>query len=282
MTDQPTIFSVQSSVLHGFVGNETAALIYPKLGLHLARLDSIKLPAHPGHQTNDITLSAKSLLAAEDLADLIAQFRQLPHISHLAALHSGYFAQADQATALATELQPIKQAKPSLLYLLDPVLGDHGRFYVDRAIAEAMRDHLLPLADIVTPNAFELSILTARAIPTLEAAEAAARQLLQAGPSSCLATGLAFDGQIYDILVERDQPALLLAAPAQPHGASGAGDCLAALFLGYHLAGLSRSDAARTASQITQALMAAADDPRDLPLFTHQHLITPASVYLHS
>ena len=273
MTDQPTIFSVQSSVLHGFVGNETAAMIYPKLGLHLARLDSIKLPAHPGHQSEEIRLSAKSLLSADDLAHLIADLRKLPTITHLAAIHSGYFANAGQAAALATELRALKQDRPALLYLLDPVLGDHGRFYVDKAIADAMRDNLLPLADIITPNAFELATLTSTEISSLDAAETAARQLLNAGPSACLATGLLFDGQIYDLLVEKDKPALRLAAPAQPQGASGAGDCLAALFLGYHVTGLSPADAARKASQITQALIAVADDPRDLPLFSHQHLI---------
>lgn len=39
--------------------------------------------------------------------------------------------------------------------VLDPVLGDHGKLYVPRELIEYYRNHVLCLADIITPNQFE-------------------------------------------------------------------------------------------------------------------------------
>lgn len=44
--------------------------------------------------------------------------------------------------------------------VLDPVLGDNGRMYVSESISSVMRDRLLPLADMITPNQFELGYVT--------------------------------------------------------------------------------------------------------------------------
>ena len=60
--------------------------------------------------------------------------------------------------------------------MLDPVLGDAGKLYVDPAIAVAMQEKLLPLADLMTPNAFELGWLSGRNIASLADAEQATGQ----------------------------------------------------------------------------------------------------------
>ena len=54
----------------------------------------------------------------------------------------------------------IKAANPRVLVLVDPILGDAGRLYVAPETAEAIRDELLPLATVATPNLFELQWLT--------------------------------------------------------------------------------------------------------------------------
>ena len=62
---------------------------------------------------------------------------------------------------VATAVSRVKHARPGAIYCLDPVLGDEGRPYAKPGIAEAIARMLLPLADIVTPNAFELTQLAA-------------------------------------------------------------------------------------------------------------------------
>lgn len=56
-------------------------------------------------------------------------------------------------------VQAVKQASPDALYLCDPVIGDLGGLYVPEDTALSIKDKLLPLADIITPNRFELSWL---------------------------------------------------------------------------------------------------------------------------
>ena len=37
----------------------------------------------------------------------------------------------------------------------DPVMGDNGRMYVPAELLPLYREHIVPLADIITPNQFE-------------------------------------------------------------------------------------------------------------------------------
>lgn len=263
-----SLLSVQSSVLHGYVGNESAALIYTALGIEIARIDTINLAAHPGH-----LVPSASPLSATALRHLLSQFSTMPAAKYLRAIHSGYLASADQADALSTCLSDLRDASDdTFTYLLDPVLGDSGKFYVDEAIASVMRAKLLPVAQIVTPNAFELSVLSGKTVFDVESAIQAAMILLKAGPDICFATGIRHDDQIADILVMKDGTICQFHNPAQEIGISGAGDCLAALFFGLYLTGSDAKMAAEQASATTRHIMRNATDNRDMPLFSNRHL----------
>ena len=269
------ILSIQSAVLHGYVGNETAALIYPALGFGLARIDTVRLAAHPGHGPMQ-----PAILSAAHLKMLLNDFCQLPTTSKLHALHSGYLASPEQGERLAAALPHLSNsASQDFIYLLDPVLGDGGQFYVAETIADVMRSALLPQAQIITPNAFELSVLSGVDVSDLASAERAARQLLAKGPHICLATGLtdkhqAGGSDIIDMMVIKDEAAHHYYNKSQSRGISGAGDCLAALLLGFYLSGKSPAEAASRATSITHDIIASADDHHDMPLFAFRHLIS--------
>lgn len=63
--------------------------------------------------------------------------------------------------------------------MIDPVIGDHDHgVYVDPGLVDAYRRDLLPLADGLTPNGFELAHLTGLAVNDVESVVAAARTLL--------------------------------------------------------------------------------------------------------
>jgi pyridoxine kinase len=90
---------------------------------------------------------------------------------------SGYLGSAAQAEAIARLVAAVRKANPDALYLCDPVVGDEGGLYVAAETAAAVRDLLLPLADIATPNLFELRWMTGQTIETEMQAIAAARGL---------------------------------------------------------------------------------------------------------
>lgn len=259
------LLSVQSSVIWGFVGNEAASLVHARLGHHALRLDTVRLAAHPGHGSR-----FRHITAAGDMRGLLQDFAQLPVAGQLDAVQSGYFGEAGQPAELAAFLN---KTKPPL-YLLDPVLGDHGQLYVAPEIAEALRDTLVRQADIVTPNAFELSWLTGLPVTDLAEAERAAACLLESGPGAVLATGIDLPGgQIVDLLLNQESRALF-SGPAYPQGVSGAGDILAALLLGLMLAGQPLEKAAEKASHITRDMIARAPNSRDMDLANQLELVS--------
>ena len=272
-SDHSSVLSVQSAVLHGAVGNAVAALIYPALGHRFLRLDSVHMAAHPGFGSQ-----SRISQQADDLADIIDDYMRLmvqdDGIGLLGAIHSGYLASTDQAEMLARKIADIKtqaQQRHSVtpLYLLDPVLGDDARFYVDPDIAQIMRDDLIPLADILTPNQFELSVLTGQPCDSLDKVMDGARLLLKHGPTFCFVTGCVEGDHSADVLVTPDN-AYQFTYEKRDSGVSGAGDALAALFLALYLSGADYDAAAAQASKATQYLIKKATDSRSLPLFNFQ------------
>ncbi len=89
--------------------------------------------------------------------------------------------------------------------VLDPVMiaksGD--RLLREDAVA-ALRDELLPLATLVTPNTLELAALTGLAAGTEEERLAAARALAARGPAVLAKGGHAEGDEVVDLLVARD------------------------------------------------------------------------------
>src|SRR5690606_34307331 len=73
-------------------------------------------------------------------------------------------------------VERVKAANPKAVFVCDPVLGDDGKVYVKDALADAMVNGLVPHADWLAPNAFELGLLTNKMIGSLDAARDAARR----------------------------------------------------------------------------------------------------------
>jgi pyridoxine kinase len=151
----------------------------------------------------------------------------------------------------------VKAANPRAVYCCDPVMGDTGRgFFVRPGIPEFMRDHVIPRADIATPNHFELDFLTGRAerSTTMAAVLDAVDDLRAMGPSTVLVTSLVHDGMSPDtleVLAADDAGAWLVSTPLLPISVNGAGDLTSALFLAHLLETRSAATAlARTASSV--------------------------------
>ncbi len=152
---KPAILSISSLVVRGTVGNRAIVPALEALGHPVWSLPTVILPWHPGHgPANRITITGTPFSAIVD--NLV----EAPWLGEIAGVVSGYLAAPSQAGEVARLVAAVKLANPAANYLCDPVIGDHGRLYVEPAIAAAIRDQLLPIADAITPNRFELEWLT--------------------------------------------------------------------------------------------------------------------------
>ncbi|HUO92268.1 MAG TPA: pyridoxal kinase PdxY [Rhizomicrobium sp.] len=237
------VLSIQSDVVYGHVGNAAARFALQRLGHEVWAVPTVLLSSHAGYaEVGGESLSADLLRRVIDGLDANGW------LGSCDAILSGYLGQADHASVVANAVRRVKAANRHAVYCLDPVFGDAGRAYAKPGVAEAMARELLPLADIVTPNVFELSSLTSVAIRDANDALVAAQRL---GRPIVLVTSVpAGDDRIGTLAVSKDEVWLastpLLANP--PHGS---GDLMAALFLAHHLAGFSLKESlAKTAASV--------------------------------
>ncbi len=174
------VISVSSHVVRGAVGNRAMVFAFQTLGLPVWALPTVILPWHPGHGR-----STRSVVAAAEFEAMVDEIAASPWIDEVGAVVSGYFGHAGQVASLARLVERLKARNPALLYVCDPVIGDQGGIYVPQETAEAIRDQLLPMADLATPNRFELSWLCGADLKdNSEIMEAA----LSLGPSRVLVT----------------------------------------------------------------------------------------------
>jgi pyridoxine kinase len=226
MAKPRNVLSIQSEVVYGHVGQGAARFALQRLGHEVWAVPTVTLSSHAGraHVAGDV-------VATEFMGRLIAGLQVNGWLGRCDAVLSGYLGRADQAEAVAAAVRSVKQANPDAIYCLDPVFGDEGRAYAKRGVAEAMAKWLLPLADIVTPNAFELASLASSPVRGPQEALSAARRL---GRSLVLATSVPDGARIGTLAVSREG-AWLASTPRLEGVPHGAGDLLAALFLAYRL-----------------------------------------------
>ena len=263
------LLSIQSAVAAGFVGNSVAGPVLTALGQHPLLVDTILLAAHPGYGRR-----AGGAVPAAILGDVLDGLATLTELSAIGTVISGYLGNADQIDAIAGFIDGWKQssgqsaADAARRYILDPVLGDGGRLYVAPDLAEAMITELLPRADIITPNRYELSFLSGRRVEDVTAATLAAQSLIPRFQlEGVIATGIV-DGAngTGDLLVEASGTVVWQPARQDAQNVAGGGDLLTATFAGLLNAGNDPQAAFTRASTLAQAVIAASPDGRDLAL----------------
>ncbi|PLW76381.1 pyridoxal kinase [Cohaesibacter celericrescens] len=249
-TETSTVLVISSHVMTGAVGNRAAAFALERLGHPVWEVPTVILPWHPGHgpstrQTIDAALFAKSL---EDLANH-------PDFANLGAILTGYMGSVDQVRAVTKLVDRLKAKNSDALYLCDPVMGEESGLYIAQEIAEAIRDELVPRADIITPNRFEFNWLTASKEDSNEALAKQSKKLDR--PSTLITSAFPMmRNSIANLLIhaatqDSKEQALLCEHRSIPNPPSGTGDMIAALFLARKLAGQKDELALKLASSAT-------------------------------
>jgi hydroxymethylpyrimidine/phosphomethylpyrimidine kinase len=84
---------------------------------------------------------------------------------------------------------------------MDPVMvATSGDRLLERAAERSLRDELLPLATVVTPNLEEAAILSEMTVESLDDMAAAARRIVELGASAALVKGGHLRGEAVDLL----------------------------------------------------------------------------------
>src|SRR5580704_15017612 len=182
----PTVLSVQSRVAYGHVGNAAAIFPLQCLGIEAWALDTVAFSNHTGHGR-----WRGEVVAAETVATLFEGIADLGVLPSIDAVLSGYIGTAETGAVLLDIVRRVKAENPRALFCCDPVIGDTDTgSYVRDGVAEFFRDAALALADIVTPNRFELEFLTGQTIASLAEAADAANAMRGRGPDIVLVTSL--------------------------------------------------------------------------------------------
>lgn len=228
------ILSLQSEVVYGHVGQGAARFSLQRLGHEVWAIPTVLLSSHAAYSRVE-----GETVAPERMQRLVEGLSANGWLSQCNAVLSGYLGAPGQAEIVADAVLRVKRAN-SALYCLDPVIGDNGRVYVKSGVAETIARALLPLADIVTPNAFELVQLSGFPVRSRDEARAAIARL---GRPLVAATSIPDGTDRIGVLAATREEAWFASVPHLGEVPHGAGDLFAALFLAARLSGAGLRDA---------------------------------------
>jgi pyridoxine kinase len=221
------VLAISSQVVRGHIGLSAIVPALQRLGHEVWPLPTVLLSNHPGHSQFAITR-----IGGEDITRMTDSLAASGWLDEIDAVISGYLPTPSHVEAVGKIVRSLK-ARRSLTYLCDPVIGDDPKgVYIDLQAAQAIRDELLPLADIATPNRFELSWLKSVSCETLAAVCSAACAL---GPALTVTTSAEIaSGKVTSVLVAAGEISCggTVHQPTAPHGT---GDLFSGLLLGHLL-----------------------------------------------
>lgn len=232
------ILSIQSQVVFGHVGNSAATFPLQCLGHEVWSVPTAILSNHAGYP--DV---GGQVLPPEILSDLLRGLGHRGVFSNCDLMLTGYLGNLDIAALVMQTVGHVRAANPDMIYCCDPVMGDDGSgVYVDAALPDHFRATALPVADVTTPNLYELSLLCGlepgglKAAPVREIVKVGRKLLAHMRPGAVVMVTSAeyreLDPMRAAVVAFRDSEAWCVETPrlvfaSEPHGA---GDLLSALF----------------------------------------------------
>eukprot|EP00755_Sulcionema_specki_P000149 Sspe_Gene.114706::Locus_100892_Transcript_1_2_Confidence_0.500_Length_790::g.114706::m.114706/K00868/pdxK, pdxY; pyridoxine kinase len=213
------VLSVQSHVVHGYVGNRCAVFPLQLLGFEVDFINTVQFSNHTGYPS-----FTGNKLGREDLESLI-QGLDANSLTTYSLLLTGYIGSVPFLESITKMLQLLRERNPNIKYLCDPVLGDNGKLYVPEEMVPLYRE-LIKHADTITPNQFEAQQLSGRTINTLSDAVAICNAFHEQGIPRVVITSLTLadnPGQLLVLGSERGKQQFTLSVPQLHRQFTGTG-----------------------------------------------------------
>jgi len=228
------LLSIQSHVAYGHVGNAAAVFPLQRLGIEVWPIHTVQFSNHTGYGQ-----WRGRVFDADMIREIVQGIDERGVLGSCDGVLSGYMGAADIGEAILEAVARVKEDNPIAQYCCDPVIGDVGRgVFVRPGIPEFMRERVVPSADVVTPNQFELEHLSGHPTSTLSDVLAAVDRVHACGPRVVLVTSLhtrETPKDAVDVLVSDEAGRCRVRTPYLPLQVNGAGDAIAALFFGHLL-----------------------------------------------
>lgn len=180
------ILSIQSAVAYGHVGNSAAVFPLQRIGVEVLPVYTVNFSNHTGYGA-----WRGPLIAPDDVREVITGIEERGVFGQVDAVLSGYQGGEGIGDVIIDAVARVKAANPNAVYACDPVMGNaKSGCFVAPAIPVLLRERVVPVADIITPNQFELGFLTGTEPDTLESTLASADLARAMGPRTVLVTSV--------------------------------------------------------------------------------------------
>lgn len=256
---RPRVLVVSSHVAQGAVGLKATAPPLLHAGFDVIQVPTVVLSNHLGHRH-----VAGGAVEADTIARMIDALAANGALDGLSAIITGYLPESAHVSATAQAITKLAKAPAPPLVVCDPVLGDDPEgLYIPEATALAIKHELLPLADVITPNCFELSWLTARPVQSVVDALAAARGL---GIPVVAATSIPAEKHAISTIAVSASVSHSLDVPWRENVPHGTGDLFTGLFTAALVTGQPIDEALQWSTATLDRVIAASREAPDLDL----------------
>ncbi|WP_431709423.1 PfkB family carbohydrate kinase [Glutamicibacter uratoxydans] len=255
---------IGSQLVYGAVGNNTVARMIEAAGQRCVQVPTVQLSNLPHYPSVGGGVISDQWLG-EFLDDLLA--REV--LAATEYVFVGYLGQASQAKIIAQWLDRARGQYPQLKLIVDPAMGDRDvGLYTQPEVAQAYAEQLVDQAWLLTPNAFELELLSGEAVLDEQDAANAALDLIERGCTHVLVTSAPTDvpSLIGTLLAVDSETFEQVDTALVETTAKGAGDCFAGLLIGQLLTGSTLLDAVQQAVADTATALSGKH-----PLFSPEH-----------
>ncbi|WP_342318210.1 pyridoxal kinase PdxY [Corynebacterium mayonis] len=245
------ILSIQSSVTYGHVGNSAAVFPLQRIGHEVWPIHTVNFSNHTGYGD-----WKGPLIAASDVAGIVEALAARDALKRVDAVLSGYLGGDDIADVVVETVARVKALNPQALYACDPVMGNkNSGCFVSENIPPLLRDKVVPVADIISPNQFELGYLTGVEACDLDSTRRAVEAAHEIGPRTVLVTSVerpdVDNTKFLEMLVSDESGSWIVRTPRLPFKRNGSGDVTSALFTGHYIRSKDAAEAlAKTASSV--------------------------------
>lgn len=223
------VLSIQSSVSYGHVGNSAAVFPMQRIGVEVMPVFTVCFSNHTGYGS-----WRGPMMTGDDIREIVAGIDERGGLQDVDFVLSGYQGGNDIGGAILDAVALVKERNPNAIYACDPVLGNESSgCTVMPEVQELIRDRVVPHADLITPNQFELGFLTHTSPHTLEETLEAIEKIRQIGPKTVLVTSVFRPDRPEDtieMLLAHEDGVWIVQKPLLPLKANGSGDVTAALF----------------------------------------------------